>query len=132
MGGIPLENEGRYIVLFALIAIVVGSGILVLHLLTQSDDRLGAIHSYEFRSEIDSANNTLTMTEPNRTVNWNDYLVVVNGTFVMRRSRIAVPGISTSFHDPDWDPLFGCCYDVEVVERGPGRKVWNSTVKAGS
>jgi len=125
-----MEREGKYILILGMLAIIIAGGLAVAYLLSRVDEGGAGTPSYEFESTIDAGNNTLTMTEPNWTVNWNEYLVVVNGTFVMRRSQIAVPGISTVFRDPNWDPLFGCCYNVEVLERGEGRKVWNSTVEA--
>ena len=125
-----LEGEGRYLLTFGMLALIIVGVLSVVCLLSQVDEGPGTIPSYEFESSIDHTNNTLTMAEPNRTVNWSEYLVVVNKTFVMKSSRIAVPGTSTNFRDPSWDPLFGCCYDVEVVERGYGRTVWNNTVEA--
>ncbi|MGA1792913.1 MAG: hypothetical protein ACMUHM_03090 [Thermoplasmatota archaeon] len=125
-----MKREGKYLLIFGMLAIIIAGGLAVMYLLSRVDESGGEAPSYEFESSIDALNNTLTMIEPNRTVNWNEYLVVVNGTFVMRRSQIAVPGISTVFRDPDWDPRFGCCYDVEVLEKGGGKKLWNSTVEA--
>jgi hypothetical protein len=124
------ERERKYLLVLGMLAIIIAGGLTVAYLLSKVDEEGAGTPSYEFESSIDAGNNTLTMTESNRTVNWNDYLVVVNGTFIMRRSQIAVPGITTVFRDPNWDPLFGCCYDVKVVEREEGRKVWNSTVEA--
>ncbi|MGA1848723.1 MAG: hypothetical protein ACMUHB_05215 [Thermoplasmatota archaeon] len=94
---------------------------------TDSGDRRQDFH---FMTNIDSRNSTLEMTEPNRTVNWREYLIVVNGTYIMKSSSMAVPGVSTSFVHDDWLPVKGCCYDVEVVERDRSRPVWNGSVEA--
>ena len=124
------EKEGRYILIGTML-IVILTGALVIGLLLASQDGPGRDDvKLDLRSTIDSRNNTVRMTEPNRTVNWNDYVVVVNGTFLMKSSQIAVPGTTTSFYHRDWDPSAGCCYDVEVLERGDKRRIWNATVEA--
>jgi len=112
-----------------LLTIIAGSvALIILFSITDGGEERSI--QYEFESTIDHRNNTVKMTEPNRTVNWNDYLVVVNETFVMKRSQISVPGITTVFHHRDWDPQMGCCYDVEVVDRGAQRRIWNGTIEA--
>jgi hypothetical protein len=112
-----------------LLALVIGALSLVI-LIGEWDNTGGSDIRYDFRTRIDSRNNTVLMEEPNRTVNWNHYLVVVNGTYVMRRSQVAVPGITTTFYHDSFDPNFGCCYEVEVVGRERSERVWNGTVEA--
>jgi hypothetical protein len=124
------EKEGKYILVGAMLLVIIIGALSIALLLTSHDEAGDNAVKLDLRSTIDSRNNTVKITEPNRTVNWNDYLVVVNGTFVMKSSQIAVPGISTSFHHRDWDPMSGCCYDVEVLERGARSRVWNATIEA--
>ena len=124
------EKKGKCILIGTMFAVImIGALAITLMIGSQDNDRQNA-SKLDIISSIDSRNNTVKMTEPSQTVNWNDYLVVVNGTFVMKSSQVAVPGITTSFYHRDWDPLAGCCYDVEVVERGAQRKVWRATVEA--
>lgn len=124
------EKEGKYVLIGAMLIVILIGAIAIALLLGSQDDPEQRSVKLDLRSTIDSRNNTVKMTEPNSTVNWNDYLVVVNGTFVMKRSQIAVPGTTTSFYHREWDPLAGCCYNVEVLEKDARRMVWNETVKA--
>jgi hypothetical protein len=124
------EKEGKYILIGTMLIVILTGALIICLLLASHDDVEKNRINYDLFSTIDSRNNTVQITEPNRTVNWNDYLVVVNGTFVMKSSQVAVPGITTSFYHREWDPMAGCCYDIEVVERGARSRVWNATVKA--
>jgi hypothetical protein len=124
------EKEGKYILIGAMLFVIIMGAVTIVVLLGAQDDPENGGPKLDLISTIDSRNNTVKMTEPNRTVNWNDYLVVVNGTFIMRSSQVAVPGTLTSFYHREWDPMAGCCYDVEVLERGARSRVWNATVEA--
>jgi hypothetical protein len=126
----PEVISKKYLFTAAAAVVILGSMAVCMVFSFMDEEQTDSSVSFQFTSSIDSMNNTITMVEHNKTVNWGEYLVVVNSTFIMKKDRYSVPGVSTTFYNIEWDPVKGCCYDVEVVDRSYRKAVWNGTVEA--
>lgn len=87
-------------------------------------------NGHELSGTVDSYNKTLTLVEPNRTIDWNQYVVKVNDTYTLRSTSVAVPGTSTDFHHSSWAPIQGCEYRIAVLKESNHRIIWSADIVA--